>query len=510
MKYSAEGSLKKRIPGRGVKVRIFLTCWLVFTLHFATNTVREIYPALSLGDHLSFNVIEYADLHPDLFEYQGKAYINNNPGASILGAIPYTLSRPLIDMVVTRVQQSRRNEPKTDQAEYDTIYPMAKEFYKKSRERGYDVKFGLAAGVMQAFCMSPVSALSAVVMFSVLLNLKVSERAAILLSLLYAFATPVLYRTAQLNHNILVTHFAFFSFVLMWRPWDSPSRPGKPKFLLAGILCGWTVVLDYSAVIAVFSLSVYMLLKWISLPSEVKSRFDFVRFAFGVALSVSVLMAYQWHSFGNPFLPAQSYMPAATYTGHGYKGMDWPQIDLLWKTAFGMRYGLFTSAPLLVLALFIPAWFRPTISLVKGREMLFLAIICIGYFLFCSANQYGRMQFNSGVRHIVPVVPFLFLVVSGVLLRLPVWISVVLGIVCTYWSWCLAMYRDVEQGFGIFESIKNITLGGIRFPWLVTLEHMGYVPGYLTIPVLISAALIVWMIWNVRRPHAVTVLTSSE
>ena len=34
--------------------RIFLTCWIVFTLHFAPDIVREHYPALALGDRLSF------------------------------------------------------------------------------------------------------------------------------------------------------------------------------------------------------------------------------------------------------------------------------------------------------------------------------------------------------------------------------------------------------------------------------------------------------------------------
>ena len=52
-----------RFSTRGVAVRLFLTCWLIYGLHFATNTVREIYPALSLGDHLSFNVSEYSGLH---------------------------------------------------------------------------------------------------------------------------------------------------------------------------------------------------------------------------------------------------------------------------------------------------------------------------------------------------------------------------------------------------------------------------------------------------------------
>ena len=53
---------------RGIAWRLFLTCWLVYGLHFATNTVRDIYPALSLGDHLSLDVSEYVGLHPDIFE----------------------------------------------------------------------------------------------------------------------------------------------------------------------------------------------------------------------------------------------------------------------------------------------------------------------------------------------------------------------------------------------------------------------------------------------------------
>src|SRR5690348_9590422 len=86
---------------RDIAVRLFAACWLVYLLHFATNTVREIYPALSLGDHLSFDVSEYLGFHPDIFEIPGRgAFINNNPGASILGAIPYALTRPVIDRIV--------------------------------------------------------------------------------------------------------------------------------------------------------------------------------------------------------------------------------------------------------------------------------------------------------------------------------------------------------------------------------------------------------------------------
>src|SRR3989337_2873672 len=89
-----------RMSGRSIAIRLFLSCWLIYVLHFATNIVREIYLALAIGDHFSFRVDEYASLHPDIFEKQGYGWhIDNSPGASMLAAIPYVATRPLIGSV---------------------------------------------------------------------------------------------------------------------------------------------------------------------------------------------------------------------------------------------------------------------------------------------------------------------------------------------------------------------------------------------------------------------------
>ena len=116
---------------RAVAVRLFITCWLVFVLHFATNIVREIYPALSLGDHCSFDISEYVGLHPDIFEIPGRgAFINNNPGASILAAIPYSMARPIIEFVSDRVQEKRAASPVPIKREYKVDnQPNSRKFY---------------------------------------------------------------------------------------------------------------------------------------------------------------------------------------------------------------------------------------------------------------------------------------------------------------------------------------------------------------------------------------------
>jgi len=483
---------------RGMPLRLFLACWLVYALHFATNTVREIYPALSLGDHLSFDVSEYVGLHPDIFTIPGRgAFINNNPGASILGALPYALARPLIDAIAARVAGTRAASAQPP-PEYDTIYPMAREFHRQAHERGVDVKLGLGAAVMQSFLMAPLAALAVVLMFSIIAQRTGSTQTAVALALLYGFATPIFYRTAQLNHNVLVAHCALAAFALIWCPWKGVRASAGLRHLAAGLLCGLAVLLDYSGVIVVVVLGGYALWCRTARPEAERSWADIAAFVAGSAVGIIGLLAYQWSSFGHPLYPAQSYMRPTRFSVHGHRGMTWPQPDLLWQLAFDLRFGLFTSAPILLLALYVPGWWRDDRRLL-GRAEVWCAIALTGMiFLFTSANEFARLQFNSGVRHVVPVTPFLFLLAGEVLWRLPATLAVIVGAVATYWSWCLSMYRDVEQGWGVFESSIHITRGGPRFPWLTTVERMGYVDaGRLEIPLLLLMAAILLAIWRV-------------
>lgn len=487
--------IKNALSEKQIAWRLFITCWLIFSLHFATNTVREIYPALSLGDHFSFDVSEYKNLHPDIFEIENRgSFINNNPGASMMGAVPYFLLRPLTDRIIDRVRLAREVNPIVAEAsDYETVYPLSREFYRQARARGFDIKFGLAAAEMQFFVMSPISALSAVVMFQIFLFLTGSKKASLLLALVYAFGTPIFYRSAQLNQNLLVAHFALFSFALLWRP----RKRQKPLYALAGLCAGWTLVLDYSGLVVIATLSVYAVSRWYAASEEKRSVVNLLGFFGGISIGVLILMAYQWSSFGSPFFPAQSYMPPANYTEIGYRGFAFPQADLLYETAFGLRYGLFTSAPILLLAFLYPIRTKKKNIILPSRELFFAISFITLFFLFCAANQYGRMQFNSGVRHIVPVVPFLFLFAGIGLLKIQPLLRAVLAVAGVYWSWCLAMYRDVEQGGGIFEAFKHITLEGFRLPWLTTLERMGYVQNASALPLLLLILIFLWCLWRV-------------
>ncbi len=461
-----------------VAVRLFLTCWFLFALHFATNTVREIYPALSLADHFSLDVSEYSGLHPDIFELPGRGtYINNNVGASILGAVPYFFLRPVVDRIVSGVQEQRARsgiEPR----EYESIYPMAREFFRKARARGLDVKFALAAAIMQALLMAPLSALATVVVFQILLRLGIDVRTAVWLAFLYAFATPVLYRTAQLNHNLLLSHAGLFAFAALYSATGhgvtAPRVRLALRFLLAGLFAGYGILLDYSGFVAAAAIGCYGLSVWWNDTN--RSLTPPLALAGGIAAGIAALWFVQWQCFGHPLWPAQRYMPPTAYSGFGYRGMTAPDPELFLRLGFDLRYGLFVSAPFLLLALWPRVWTDHHARLLPRRETVFVFLFTAGFFLFTSCNQFARMQFNSGVRHVVPVVPFLFLPAAATLLRMPKYIAWPLAVVSTAWSWFLAMARDVEQGLGVVTAIATVLRTGPQLPWLTTLQRMGYVP----------------------------------
>jgi len=463
-----------RFSAKGIALRLFVTCWLVFVLHVATNTVREIYLALAIGDHLSFRVDEYANMHPDLFEKPGYGWhIGNNPGASMVGAIPYAIARPVLDRVVAAVQRDRSANGQISPPPYNSPWPMAREFYAEAWRRGYDVKFGLAAIVMQALAMAPISALGTVTMFFLLRLLFWSDRTALGLSLLYAFGTPVFFRTGYLNQNLMLGHVAFAGLLVLWNPRDWLKWSARTRYLLGGLAGGAAVLFDYSGVVLLLGLFLYGLARRLPLRSAVDLMRAGAWYVLGTIGPVALLWFYQWRSFGNPFLPGQHWMPPVEWSDLGYQGFGPPQLDLLVSLAFDYRYGLFLSSPLILLAFLCPFLDCGSRPVLPRLELIAMLAIFVGFWLFFSGSNYTRLQFNTGVRYMSPMVPFLFVPSVVVLVRLPRLAIYLIAVLSVMEAWSLAMYRDVERGLGLLEPVLHVLFGGFQLPVLTTLSRMG-------------------------------------
>ena len=302
---------------RSTAVRLFLTVWLVFSVHFTTNVVRETYLAITLGESLSLRVDEYMGLHPDLFEIPGRgAFINNNPGASFLGAVPYALARPGLEILYRLRPGLLSSKPP---ATYDDPRPNRTRFMNEARARGVDIKLGLAALVTQVGLMGPLGAASAVLVFLFLSVRLGRPRIALGLGLLYGFATPVFFRSAFLNQNLIIAHLVLAAYVLavgLVRP-TCGALPSARRQVQIGLLLGATLLVDYSGAPLTIGFGLWLMGLGTRENGTGEAFRVGLRYSAGVLVMIGVLFLYQWAAFGNPILPAQVYMPSTEFSVHG-------------------------------------------------------------------------------------------------------------------------------------------------------------------------------------------------
>jgi hypothetical protein len=471
-------------------VRLFFTVWLIYTFHFASDVVRETYLSLALVEQRSVRVDEYLGLHPDLFAIEGRgAYINNNPGASFLGALPYAVAYPAIAAILRARPELAQPKPPT---RYDDPRPNRNPFLTKARERGLDVKLGLAAASIHAGLMVPLAAIAALLVFLFLRERLRDEKKALWLALLYAFGTPVFFRSAFLNQNMLVAHFTLGAYLLAARL----PRGGVVASIWIGVLLGMCVLCDYSGLSLALAFGVWLLVQgWRS--GGVNQGLRWAAWCVLGALGpIALLMLYQYVAFGNPFLPAQAYMPPTPLSVMGWHGFIAPSLDLMWRNLFDPRYGLFAFSPML-LAAFAAPFVRRRPGGPTGAELALIFGAAAALYLFSCSVLFGSLQWNTGVRYMVPAAPLLFFALVPVLLRVPRWAAYAIVIPTVAISWSVAMTR-----MSVPVALADIFLRGFELPWLTVLRKTaeGYAPfladGASPIAIFCLIGVVLWLVWR--------------
>jgi hypothetical protein len=437
---------------KGVRIatwRVFFTCWLVYTVFWNPYIVREHFPALTLFERGTLNVEPYLGWTEDIFRGpKGGAYINNNPGASLVGAVPLVLLRPLLSAVD---QWNQRRSPAVLLSDDE---PILIRTVAARRE----IFFLVVAFLTVALAMAPATAFTAAFLCSRLADAGVPKKSAALAGVMYGIGTPVFYRTAHLNHNLLVCDAGITALLLLW---DANGAPvSLVRASMVGLLAGFALLCDYSGVVVVAVAGLYVLLR--------ARRGRLLAFCAGLFPMIAALLIYQQWAFGSFYHPSQHFMTPTAPTSHGYKGFDWPSVRLLWANSFDPRFGLFAYCPALLLAFAAPfvkeARFR-----VPGLEMWIL----FGYFglfvLFCASNQYSWFQPLTGFRYLVPVVPALSILAFQTCQVLPLWFKWILGPVTIAQSFIMAFAHQNSLG----ASVQSMLDRHFELTWMVRMEQLG-------------------------------------
>jgi hypothetical protein len=463
-----------------VRLRLFLIVWIVFGAHFTTNIVREHYPAFALVDHGDFFLDAWAGFHADIYFHPvTKHWVVGN---QVLGSVPAAVPLALLDPALDALQRWERANwaERAKQAEYATDKPNRIAFFHKVRDRGLILRFAATAVITSLLVMAPLGAALAVAVFAFLERRGVAATRAIVLTLLFAFGTPVFYRSAHLVHNMFLLAAVFASFLLLYRDPGEPRAHSPRRLALAGLLAGACLALDYAGAIALAALGLYLALpRWREAGFAAAAR-DVVPFVLGALPAIAFLLATQAWLYGDPFTPGQMHQQENAFTARGVRGIDWPSLEVFRRNLFDHAFGLVPWAPFLALG-FAPSrllggdasrWILPP------RERRFAAGFALAFLVFCSMNQFSLLQWNTGFRYLLPLVPFLFLAAADFLERMPRRLFAVVAIFSIAHVWVMTMSRFYQatpsyQGLPVpIVCWQDILTRGPQVPALSVLRQM--------------------------------------
>jgi hypothetical protein len=208
------------------------------------------------------------------------------------------------------------------------------------------------------------------------------------------------------------------------------------------------MALDYAGFVPAAVLALYFVVTRASSAGLARALREALPCVLAALPPLAFLLGTQWAMYGDPFTPGQFVMRDVNYTDKGLRGMGFPSLEVFVKNLLSPSYGLLVFAPVLVLGL-VPV--RPRGGqageplVLPRRERRWSAAYVLAFLLFCAANWYSLMQFNTGFRYLLPVVPFVFLAATDHLVRLPRGWLVAVVVASIAHQGVLSMAREVND-----------------------------------------------------------------
>jgi hypothetical protein len=192
------------------------------------------------------------------------------------------------------------------------------------------------------------------------------------------------------------------------------TRPSSMRACAAGFLAGWAVLNDYPVFLVSAAIGIYALFKLRDLKF-------LAAFSAGAAITVAIMLAFNWGAFGNPFFFSyQAFKAAPTENRQfpeqavGFVGLTYPKMRILWNVLFDPQRGLFFCNPVLLLSIVGVGYFA---EFKKWRaEFIVTVYSFVVLILFNAAYGESIVSWGGGTatgpRQIVASVPFMVLALA--------------------------------------------------------------------------------------------------
>ena len=297
---------------------VWLSCAWFGSWEWNPNNATRLFAAVSLAEDGDATIDEFAPLTIDKAQFGGHAYLDKAPGMTLM-ALPGVWAADAVTGDSARLHDKWFGDP--------------------GLGRFLRVRLRIAAAIGPAL----LTALAAALLYDLALALTGSAAAALFAGLGYALGTPVWgWSTTIFGHAAVAALYV----VALWGAWraGAGSRAGA---VVAGAALGWSVVVEYQAVLAGSAIGLWALWRVWRLPT----RWPLIAAAAagGVAMLLP-LVAYNLLAFGTVFKLGYQGVVGWEGMNQGLFGLTWPDPQVLWKITVGFRRGLLWVAPVLVMA----------------------------------------------------------------------------------------------------------------------------------------------------------------
>jgi Dolichyl-phosphate-mannose-protein mannosyltransferase len=265
------------------------------------------------------------------------------------------------------------------------------------RLSGHKFSWNAKRYAVELFTVRLLGALSAIVLFRILLILGATTEAALFLTISYFFGTQVFSVSMIFVSYAPVLFFTLLSYLTLLRYRENLS---VRVLSIAGFFAGAAMLCEYTATIANFGLFLYALF-------HSKRRLSSIAFLLSAALPLSLFLLYTINVLGRPAIPYYYEANESFRVGmsQGFLGIKTFNPTVLYLLTFGGYRGLFYHSPFLLLA--IAGWVAMWRYLPRRSDLLLSIMIVISYLLFNASYYLWWGGFTNGPRHLILSIPFL-------------------------------------------------------------------------------------------------------
>ena len=311
-----------------------------------------------------------------------------------------------------------------------------------------------------AFSMGLMTALGGVVFYFVSRRLfpSLSTWVHVAATLAYGLGTLIFpFATLFFDHDLVATlSLCAFGLLLVKNRGGLVTLRESFAFFLAGVLCGLSIAVNYTAILTSACLLFYGL--W---TATRKLTFVYAGFA-GFVAPILLLMFYHAACFGSPFATANTYQYGMFRSADTalFGMLMLPSPAVAFDVLFPYYRGLFFTSPVLLLT----ALGVVLMANDRGRrpETCLFASVFAAYLLMNSAFNHWHAGWTIGPRYLIPALPFLALPGAIMFARLPRLTSALALASCCIMLVATAVDPQVPTGIQnpLYDHVVRLFFGG--------------------------------------------------